>query len=59
MMEALNVPHSHDNVTTLWEGEVIDFVHHHLWTEKWNASRRIDLNHWRGLNCFAGLSTKQ
>ena len=33
-------------VVTYFEGEVIDFVNHQLWTNKWQADRKTDMQHW-------------
>ncbi|ORX78593.1 hypothetical protein K493DRAFT_362894 [Basidiobolus meristosporus CBS 931.73] len=57
LMEALNVPATTATVLTYWDGEIIDFVNHGLWTEKWQATRDIDLQHWRMFKAFKGVDS--
>ncbi|KAF9090357.1 hypothetical protein BGX29_011516 [Mortierella sp. GBA35] len=57
-MEAMDVPMSVSNVVTFWEGEIIDFDNHTLWTKKWSAKERTDLDHWRRLEAFRGMDEK-
>ncbi|CAG8591850.1 1302_t:CDS:2 [Ambispora leptoticha] len=52
LMEALNVPSSTNKVVTYWEGEIIDLVNHSLWTNKWQATPDVDLQHWRKFEAF-------
>ncbi|KAG0287709.1 hypothetical protein BGZ96_008393 [Linnemannia gamsii] len=57
-MEAMDVPMSVSNVVTFWEGEIIDFENHTMWTRKWSAKDRTDLDHWRRLEAFRGMDEK-
>lgn len=57
-MEAMDVPMSVSNVVTFWEGEIIDFDNHTLWTRKWAAKEKTDLDHWRRLEAFRGMEEK-
>ncbi|KAG0373603.1 hypothetical protein BGX24_011478 [Mortierella sp. AD032] len=57
-MEAMDVPMSVSNVVTFWEGEIIDFDNHTLWTRKWAAKERTDLDHWRRLEAFRGMDER-
>ncbi|KAG0307788.1 hypothetical protein BGZ97_000285 [Linnemannia gamsii] len=57
-MEAMDVPMSESNVVTFWEGEIIDFDNHTMWTRKWSAKDRTDLDHWRRLEAFRGMDEK-
>ncbi|KAG0280907.1 hypothetical protein BGZ95_008079 [Linnemannia exigua] len=57
-MEAMDVPMSVSNVVTFWEGEIIDFDNHTLWTRKWAAKERTDLDHWRRLEAFKGIDER-
>ncbi|CAG8584662.1 4853_t:CDS:2 [Ambispora gerdemannii] len=54
LMEALNVPSSNNKVVTYWEGEIIDLVNHSWWTNKWQATPDVDLQHWRKFEAFRG-----
>ncbi|GAX79125.1 hypothetical protein CEUSTIGMA_g6565.t1 [Chlamydomonas eustigma] len=47
VMEATNIPQAASTVVTFWEGEVVDNMHHTFFTQKWGATRDIDLKHWR------------
>ncbi|KAG0057082.1 hypothetical protein BGZ83_001931 [Gryganskiella cystojenkinii] len=58
LMEALDVPMSASQVVTFWEGEIIDFENHTLWTKKWSARSKTDLEHWRRLEAFQGMDEK-
>lgn len=58
LMEAMDVPMSASNVVTFWEGEIIDFENHTLWTKKWAAKARTDLDHWKRLEAFQGIDEK-
>lgn len=58
-MEAFDVPASDTSVITSWEGEVIDFAHFGLWTGKWSATRKTDLDHWRRFDAFAGMDGRR
>ncbi|RGB34837.1 vacuolar import and degradation protein [Rhizophagus diaphanus] len=58
LMEALNVPNSSNTVVTYWEGEMIDFVNHSLWTDKWNSSPEIDLQHWKKFEAFRQMDVR-
>ncbi|KAF8929853.1 vacuolar import and degradation protein-domain-containing protein [Dissophora ornata] len=55
LMEAIDVPMSASNVVTFWEGEIIDFKNHTLWTKKWSTKPRTDLEHWKRLEAFQGI----
>ncbi|KAG9068839.1 hypothetical protein KI688_011125 [Linnemannia hyalina] len=57
-MEAMDVPMSVSNVVTFWEGEIVDFDNHTLWTRKWAAKEKTDLDHWRRLEAFRGMDEK-
>ncbi|KAF9362325.1 hypothetical protein BGX34_006389 [Mortierella sp. NVP85] len=57
-MEAMDVPMSASNVVTFWEGEIIDFENHTLWTKKWAAKARTDLDHWKRLEAFQGIDER-
>ncbi|CAG8644595.1 16421_t:CDS:2, partial [Acaulospora morrowiae] len=58
LMEALNVPSSSNTVVTYWEGEMIDFVNHSLWTDKWNSTPEIDLQHWKKFDAFRHMDVR-
>lgn len=58
LMEALNVPATATTVVTYWEGEIIDFINHTLWTGKWQADANIDLQHWRKFDAFKGMDDR-
>ncbi|KAJ9053135.1 hypothetical protein DSO57_1027313 [Entomophthora muscae] len=55
LMEALNVPVASSTVVTYWEGEVVDFVNHNLWTRKWGATDEVDIEHWKRFAAFNDL----
>lgn len=55
LMEALNVPVASSTVVTYWEGEVVDFVNHNLWTRKWGATDEVDIEHWKRFDAFRDL----
>ncbi|ORX83557.1 hypothetical protein K493DRAFT_320244, partial [Basidiobolus meristosporus CBS 931.73] len=57
LMEALNVPATTATVLTYWDGEIVDFTNHNLWTDKWQANRDIDLQHWRMFKAFKGIDS--
>ncbi|KAK9710065.1 hypothetical protein K7432_008650 [Basidiobolus ranarum] len=57
LMEALNVPATTATVLTYWDGEIIDFTNHGLWTDKWQADRGTDLQHWRMFKAFKGIDS--
>lgn len=57
LMEALNVPVASSTVITYWEGEIVDFINYDLWTKKWGASERVDIDHWRRFDAFKGLNS--
>ncbi|CAG8480415.1 927_t:CDS:2 [Diversispora eburnea] len=59
LMEALNVPSSSNTVVTYWEGEMIDFVNHSLWTDKWNSTPDIDLQHWKKFDAFRQMDVRR
>ncbi|CAG8472100.1 7617_t:CDS:2 [Racocetra fulgida] len=59
LMEALNVPNSSNTVVTYWEGEMIDFVNHSLWTDKWNSTPDIDLQHWKKFDAFRQMDVRR
>ncbi|CAG8464135.1 3773_t:CDS:2 [Acaulospora colombiana] len=59
LMEALNVPSSSNTVVTYWEGEMIDFVNHSLWTDKWNSTLKIDLEHWKKFDAFRHMDVRR
>lgn len=56
LMEALNVPATSTTVVTYWEGEIIDFINHTLWTRKWQADLQTDLLHWKKFDALKGLN---
>ncbi|ORZ08534.1 vacuolar import/degradation protein Vid24 [Lobosporangium transversale] len=58
LMEAMDVPMSTSSVVTSWEGEVIDFENYTLWTKKWAAGTKTDLDHWKRLEAFQGMDEK-
>ena len=58
-MEALNVPNSSNTVVTYWEGEMIDFVNHSLWTDKWNSNPENDLQHWKKFEAFHHMDVRR
>ena len=39
-------------VVTFWEGELIDNINNHFYTQKWGATKAIDRNHWLKLQPF-------
>mmetsp|Transcript_4742 Transcript_4742/g.11862 ORF Transcript_4742/g.11862 Transcript_4742/m.11862 type:complete len:228 (+) Transcript_4742:219-902(+) len=51
-MDAMNVPHARSPVTTFWEGEIVDNVHHSFFTHKWGASAETDMRHWSKFEAF-------
>ena len=57
-MEAKNVPAANTPVVTMWEGEIIDNVHSHFLTGRWDASRKTDLDHWSKFPAFADVRTR-
>ncbi|OZJ03440.1 hypothetical protein BZG36_03190 [Bifiguratus adelaidae] len=54
LMEALNVPATTAPVITFWEGEIIDFRNHDLWTNAYEATKDVDTRHWREFEAFWG-----
>lgn len=58
LMEALNVRTSSSTVVTYFEGEIIDFVNHTLWTNKWRADPDVDLRYWRKLEAFKAMDDR-
>ncbi|KAF9434340.1 hypothetical protein BGZ76_008183 [Entomortierella beljakovae] len=58
LMEAIGVPVSASNVITFWEGEIIDFENHTLWTKKWSAKAETDLEHWKRMEAFQGIDKR-
>ncbi|RUS16685.1 vacuolar import and degradation protein-domain-containing protein [Endogone sp. FLAS-F59071] len=59
VMEALNVPATSNTVVTYWEGEIVDFVNHHLWTNNWHADMETDLDHWKRFEPFKSVEDKR
>ena len=47
-METFNTPNAPlCPVITAWEGEVVDNANHSFLTQKWGATREVDMKHWR------------
>ncbi|KAG1664898.1 hypothetical protein FOA52_006244 [Chlamydomonas sp. UWO 241] len=55
VMEAVNVPHAAAPIVTFWEGEIVDNANNTFLTNKWGASRDIDMKHWSKFSGFVGL----
>ncbi|KAK4705450.1 hypothetical protein P7C70_g742, partial [Phenoliferia sp. Uapishka_3] len=56
LMHALGVPHSTTQVTTYFIGDIIDPAVDGLYTRKWNARRKDDIEYWTKLGPFKNVS---
>lgn len=59
-MEASDVPglFATSSVTTFFEGEVVDCVHHSFYTADWSACAQTDLRHWTKFDGFQPLHSE-
>ena len=56
-MEANHLPDAQDSVTTFWEGDVVR-TFPGFWTNRWSASKKSDLSHWKRFPAFVALHTQ-
>eukprot|EP00164_Ancoracysta_twista_P004378 GFYU01005902.1.p1 GENE.GFYU01005902.1~~GFYU01005902.1.p1 ORF type:complete len:207 (+),score=36.51 GFYU01005902.1:386-1006(+) len=61
-MEALDVPNyqngvpgGEESVLTFWEGEIIDNVNYFFLTQRWDANKTTDIEHWSKFECFSEM----